>query len=65
VGDVGDNWREHRDFKRTAQRGQYRCECGCYIWKRRPKCGYCDRPNPHKPVQNAHRQHTMEPNSGR
>lgn len=53
MGDVGDYWREAKKARKRPQPGQYVCECGCFVWKRKPDCAYCKRPNPHKAAKAA------------
>ena len=47
MGEVGDYWREHKDYKRNGAPGQYACPgCKCWVWKRKKECSFCHAPNP-------------------
>lgn len=53
MGDLGDDYRAMRDARRNGLPGQYQCQCGWHVWKRKPACPACKRPNPLKAAKAA------------
>jgi uncharacterized OB-fold protein len=47
MGDLGDEWRATKAYRRQAERriGRTECSCGAKTWNDRPLCHYCGQPN--------------------